>query len=109
MTAFWAISAFALLLLGAGGSAYAKLTLINRYRFEEYLTDPRARQLYWTARIAAAILAIALIILGICSGLWWVAIPLFAFAAFVLYRNAWAVWMRLTGRHTQFYRERGWR
>lgn len=109
MIAFWAIFGFALLLLGSGVSAYAKLTLINRYRFEEYLSDPRARRLYWAARIAGVVLAVGLIVLGVCSGLWWVAIPLFAFAAFALYRNSWGLWMRYTLRHAQFYRERGWR
>lgn len=109
MIAFWTIFGFALLFVSAAVAAYAKLTLINRYRFEEYVTDPRARRLYWTARVAATTLAAALIVLGICSRLWWVAVPLFSFAMFALYRNAWATWMRFTGRHVQFYRERGWR
>lgn len=108
MTAFWAIFGFALLLLSAATSAGTKLTLINRYRVEEYLADPHARRLYWTARVAAVTLAVALVILGICSRLWWVAVPLFLFALFAVYRNGWAVWMRLTGRHIEFYRERRW-
>jgi hypothetical protein len=104
-----AIALFALLFIAAGIAAYSKLTLMHKYRVDEYTTVPHARRLYWSARAASLLVGIALISLAWLTKIWWVSTAAWVFFAYIFGINAWALHMRFSGKYVEFYRVRQWK
>jgi hypothetical protein len=96
-----------MLAISAAALGYCKLTLLNGYHFEAYLSSPRARRLYWGARLSAITLALSLAALGYAAKFALFSLPLYLLAAFAVYTNVRATRMRLSGRYRDFYGERG--
>ena len=104
-----AIFLFVLLFAAAGLSAYSKLSLLHKYRVEDYTSEPNARRLYWSARAASFLVGIALIGLAALTKIWWIEAAAGLFFAYIIGINAWATWMRFSGKHTEYYRAHQWK
>jgi hypothetical protein len=79
-----AIYAALVLVAAAGVKLWASLTLLYRYRAEDYVAFPQARPLYLAHLAMPVVMGAAIVTLAYCTGLRWVEIPawfVFAFAA----------------------------
>ena len=84
------------------------IKLMTDYRVDEYLATPRARRL-WLAGMALPLVMIACIIVAASTThVWWVELAPYFLAAFVVWKTAWAIRMRLSGKYRDFYRSMQW-
>lgn len=97
----------------AVAAAIIRLTLgvklMNEYRVEEYMTDPRARRMYIVANAMPFILAAWAILMAMQTHLWWVVAAAAWLAIVVIWKTWWIVYMRVTGKYRDFYAKAQWR
>ena len=100
---------FPMLLIAASCNIWAKLQLLHKYRVAEYLSTPRARLLYWSSRVSVLFMGAGILMMTYASGLWWVEVAGWLINAYIFGLLAWATYMRLSGKHVEYYRAHQWR
>jgi hypothetical protein len=88
--------------------AYAAITLMSRYRVEQYLATAASRRLYWISVLTPLVTVTALVVLAFCSRLWWVEAASALFFLLVALKTVQALRMRFSGKYVEFYRRHHW-
>ena len=82
--------------------------LMNHYKADEYLSDPRAR-IHWWFQMIGGFLTLGIIVgLSYCSGIWWVEVA--GWLVFVLL-GLWIakkIKMRFDGSYREYYKSIQW-
>lgn len=87
---------------------WAGVTLMSKYKIDEYLDTTRARRLYWTGVAMPFVMVGAIVALASMTGIWWVMLPPCLLAAFVVWKTSWVLRMRFSGKYRDFYRAMQW-
>jgi len=105
---FLAGTGFSMILVAAALRLWAALTLLHTYRVEFYLSDPSARKLWITATVTLPTIGFGIALCSLAPGIWWVGLAGCSVFAFTIYKCAWIVYMRRTGKYRDFYRRMQW-
>lgn len=105
---FLAVAGFLLIVVPMPYRIWAASRLLNGYSVDDYLRDPLARKL-WISNFALAFSApLGILLLGFSSRIWWVEMWTSIIAFAIAYRIVWKLWIRLSGRHREYYRRIQW-
>jgi hypothetical protein len=94
-----ALCAAAALMLATGVKLWASLTLLHRYRAEDYVNSSESRRIYAAHIGMPVVMGSAILVLSYCTGLWWVEVPAWLILALTIWKFARALYVRLSGRY----------
>lgn len=88
---------------------WCTITLMTKYRTDEYISNPKARLLYVLNMLGALAVGALVVVFTYATGIWWVETAGWIFFAFVVYRIGQKLRMRLNGSYREFYKSIQWR
>ena len=103
-----AILGFSILILAASLRVWAALSLLHRYRPDEYIANADARRLYVTMWSALAFMLLGILLAAYASGIWWVVVGAWVFVVLAATSALRKLYLRFFGDWQSFYREHQW-
>ncbi len=91
-----------------GLKIWAAFTLMYDYRPADYRATAKSRRLYAMNLLASVLLPLPIVVASYASGLWWIELPAWLLFGFAASKVAWAIWMRASGKHLDYYRRHQW-